>query len=1091
MVKSCKSCHKNILKHHKFTVCTFCNKPYHYACVGISRNDIIDELTYTCLLCNEGIFAFNSIIDDDEFIGVINNSKFDINMLSNMTFNAFEIKENGGFGLLDDIDPDDNFFAENVAQLNISDCKYYEEDKFSEIATDFNNDTISLFHMNIRSCNKNLPQLLSYFHVLNYTFNVIGLTETWAKEENVDQHNIQSYEHYYINRNNRKGGGVSLHIHNSLASIERPDLNTIHECIELVCAEISKEKSGLDKNAVIMVTYRPPNTAVEEYVRMLQDRITKVIKEKKLLYIMGDMNINLLNASSHLPTNDFINTMYANYLFPLISKPTRITEHSATLIDNIYTNNIAHYNAYCKQGLLITDISDHLPIFHMVKTKQVTKPTSYITKRLITEERKLSFIQSVSDEDWNQILNCRDAQIAYSMFSAKLCKLYDKAFPIRKTKIHAKSCKKPWITKSIEKSIKTKNKLYRKSCRYPNDSNKKSYKLYRNKLNHVLRHAEKTYYQVILEQNKNNASKTWSVIKGIVNKNKSVIRNASFKHGNRTITDSTTIANRFNEYFTNVGPKLAQSIPTHDINAISYLKGKYSASFFINPVVSQEVINIIKIMPDKSPGHDDLRVSMIKLIVDSIANPLTHICNLSFITGIVPNELKLAKVIPIYKKEDSMLFSNYRPISVLPLFSKVLERLMYNRLMNYLSSKKILYKYQFGFREHYGTHLALILLEEKISKAIDEGQYTIGLFLDLSKAFDTIDHSILLSKLEHYGIRGLSLQWFSSYLKDRTQYVAFDNAQSNTLSINCGVPQGSILGPLLFLVYINDLALVSEKMFSILFADDTNSFLSGTNLRVLADTINKELIKFNTWLQVNKLSLNIGKTHYIIFKGKRKSKTHNVDIKLNDVTLKKVNQTKFLGVLVDESLTWKVHIDYTAGKVSKCIGILSKGKAHLKTKTLTMLYYAFAYPYLSYCNHVWGNTCSSYLDKLFTLQKKLVRLIYNASYDANTGKIFSNLKIIKIHDINTLLTAIHMYKYHHGLLPDCINGMFTSNNATHNYSTRHGNHLRIPKHNTNIRRYSLAMSGPKVWNTIPIATQNMSPVMFKQKLKDQILSKYK
>ena len=256
---------------------------------------------------------------------------------------------------------------------------------------------------------------------------------------------------------------------------------------------------------------------------------------------------------------------------------------------------------------------------------------------------------------------------------------------------------------------------------------------------------------------------------------------------------------------------------------------------------------------------------IIKSIKESIKTPLAHICNTSFITGVFPYELNIANVIPIFKSGDEMVFSNYRPVSVLPVFSKLFERLMYNRLITFINDNKILYEYQFGFQKGKSTYMAMVMLIEKVTEALDRGECVIGLFLDFSKAFDTVDQKVLLQKLEIYGIQDVSLKWFKDYLANRTQYVTYNTIKSTKENVNCGVPQGSRLGPLLFLLYINDLSLVTEYCFSILFADDTNVFISGKDLEVLCNRLNGELESICEWLCSNKLSLNVSKTYYMVF----------------------------------------------------------------------------------------------------------------------------------------------------------------------------------------------------------------------------------
>ena len=277
----------------------------------------------------------------------------------------------------------------------------------------------------------------------------------------------------------------------------------------------------------------------------------------------------------------------------------------------------------------------------------------------------------------------------------------------------------------------------------------------------------------------------------------------------------------------------------------------------------------------------------------------------------------------------------------------------------------------------------MVILIEKISEALDRGDCVIGVFLDFSKAFDTVDHKILLQKLEIHGIKNISLKWFESYLTERTQYASYNLIKSSRERVNCGVPQGSILGPLLFLLYINDLSSVSEYCYSVLFADYTNVFISGENINVLCNKLNEELECIFEWLCCNKLSLNVSKTHYMIFTP-RNITVHDIDVKIHGVNVERVYATKFLGVIVDSKLTWKPHVEYICKMLSKCAGTRRK----LHRSSLITLYYTFAYQYFIYCNHVWGNNYASPLEKIKIIQKRLVRTIICSHYRAHTEPLF-------------------------------------------------------------------------------------------------------
>ena len=288
----------------------------------------------------------------------------------------------------------------------------------------------------------------------------------------------------------------------------------------------------------------------------------------------------------------------------------------------------------------------------------------------------------------------------------------------------------------------------------------------------------------------------------------------------------------------------------------------------------------------------------VKCVSDFIAQPLTRIANLSLEQGVIPEELKFAVVTPIYKAKDPMFFNNYRPISLLSVFSKILERLMYNGLLKFLNKQDFFNKFQFGFRNKHSKFMALIILLENLVKAFDNGNCAVGIFLDFQKAFDTVDHYILLDKLHIYGIRGIAHDWFSSYMSKRHQSVMYNNFETDYKEIKCGVPQGSVLGPLLFLIYINDLPSVSKLFMPILFADDTNLFCTGKNLGDIVNEINVEIEKIYSWVKANKLSLNVEKTNFMLFTPKCFPRNMD-DLLINGNRISEVNETKFLGVIID------------------------------------------------------------------------------------------------------------------------------------------------------------------------------------------------
>ena len=514
------------------------------------------------------------------------------------------------------------------------------------------------------------------------------------------------------------------------------------------------------------------------------------------------------------------------------------------------------------------------------------------------------------------------------------------------------------------------------------------YKNYKNKLTKILRIEKKNYYRQIFEECKANASETWTILNTIIDKRKSEAKysNEFIVDNDRVTLDNEEIANQFNNFFVNIGTILSNSIG-QGTQSTDLLKKQVSESMYMYPVTEKEVTEIVSGCKSKtSYGHDEISMKTVKHVIKQIVRPLTYIFNRSLITGIFPNDMKTAKVIPVFKSGDRLQFSNYRPISLLPQFSKILEKIFNKRLMSFIENHHILTDGQYGFRSNHSTSLALTEFVEKVSSAIDKQESTVGVFIDLKKAFDTVDHKILLSKLQCYGIRGLALDWIKSYLANRGQYVSYNNSNSELKHIKCGVPQGSILGPVLFILYINDMCEVSKLLNIILFADDTSIFYSTRNIVDITRTVNNALEKLDIWFTVNKLSLNVNKTNFIMFTNKKQLRPR-VNIILNGKNIEQVSHTKFLGV-----------IKTVETKVSKSIGVLYKTKDVIDIQALRTLYQSLGEPYMSYCCKIWGNTSPSRLRKLSLLQKKAIRIIYSLDYHGHTSVFFHCSKILKLQD---------------------------------------------------------------------------------------------
>ena len=924
----------------------------------------------------------------------------------------------------------------------------------------FNKSNLKILHQNVRSLRNKTSELMAHLHP--DLPHILCITEHHL---NIMELNHVSFEKYTLGaqfcRTHLKKGGVVMYIHNNI-SFKTIDLSKFCKEKDIeICGVKLKMK---DLSVCILTVYRSPGGDFSQFLLSLDGVLQTLSTSTQSFIICGDININYLAVSDQRKQLD--NQLLLYNLVSIIDFPTRFCQTSSSAIDNIFLNTSC-FNGYSLLPFH-NDLSDHNAQILTINTSWQMQQDTIKIMRKIDKQTISDFIYKLSYESWDSVFNNDDVNLMFNSFLNIYLKIFYSCFPLIKIKLISNNSS--WITLGIKTSCKRKRELFLLSKNSNNPAFTKYYKTYCRILTKVITEAKKLSYNNRILKSDNKVKTAWNITNEILGKHHPVNTIQKLTVADKLLIDRHDIAEALNIYFSTPAGISNGNIKDNrgcdTSTTYKYLdpqKNNQYPNLIFKSFSTQEILSIIKSLKSKSSsGYDEVNTKLLKISANYILSPLTYICNAAISVGIFPERLKYSIIQPIYKKGDATNPSNYRPISILTTFSKVLEKALYKRLMQHIDDNNILTEQQFGFRKGLSTEDAIFKLTHEILTALNTKTMIGSVFCDFNKAFDSVNHSLLLKKLPYYGINGKAKLMLESYLSKRYQRVQLNNSKQNCVvvsgwaEVQHGVPQGSVLGPLLFLLYINDLPnAIKQKALPVLFADDTSVLITSQNAYDLKNSLNISIHQLCNWFAANSLSLNFAKTLYLQFVTKTQNR-FDIDISYGNNHIPNADNIKFLGVHINATLTWKNHIDGILPKLSSACFVMRSVKPYLSQQMLIAIYYSYFHSVMTYGIIFWGQSASSV--RIFRLQKRIIRIMMGCRSRESCRNLFIKLGILP-------LPSQYIYRLLHFVTKN--KEFFFPNNKIHTFNTRQYNDLHLPLAKLTKFQSGVHYMGVKLFNTLP------------------------
>lgn len=909
------------------------------------------------------------------------------------------------------------------------------------------------FYLNAQSLVKNRDSIEIFAN--KYNPELIFLSETHVTTDIEDcEININGYETIRCDSHSRFTGGVVIFVKKHIKYSVVFNKNFVNNVWILSIKVKNAVKPG-----IYSVLYHSPSESAKEFLDIFENWLDLNLKCTTLNVIVGDFNINLLRNDTYSNRLEKIISFYG--LKQLIRDPTRITQNTTTLIDLCITN----YFELEASVLHTPRITDHSIINIKVK-KQITNNKETRIVKCYKNYSKINLCEQLKIFNWSAINNMNlDEQCDFLIN----CLQTSASKIINSKTIYINNCNK-WFNLELKKLKEDKTASYLKARLSFDDELWKVYTTSRNRYDYHLKDTKNRYIQEEIEKCGKNQKQIWKTLKKEVLPCK-LSKSTTFdiiEFGGEKESDVSKIAERFNAYFIESIMEINNSIlvTSSDYYELTQVKSRFKFQK-IHREKLETIISRLKITNDENNINS-------KLIWDSLE--ITHqifinIINNSFEIGCFPKSWKESTIIPIQKKIGTRKCDEFRPINTLPSYEKLLECEVKDQLQNYIDSNEILAIEQSGFRKLHSCETALNLVISDWKFLRDEGNITIVVFLDLKRAFETLDRDRLLRKLQSYGVEGVELQWFSSYLAQRTQKTKVGEVFSSFMFNNLGVPQGSVLGPILFILYINDFGKVLKYCSCKFFADDTAIYISGKNINEIIWKLNSDLKNVSNWLNINKLKINVEKTVYIVIKNKITDNSE-INVIINNTKLEQVSETKYLGIIIDDKLDFKKNLDYVVKKMSKKINFLSRISNKLTPITRTKIYTSIVASHIEFCSSILFLSNETDLKKLQLLQNRGMRILLGCNKYTSIKSMLDCLGWMTIKQRVNFNTIVLIYKIINNLLPNYLTNKINYVKDGHNYNLRTNEHFKLKFFNNKKNENNLYYKGMQMYNKLPIEIKN-------------------